>query len=73
MINKLKSGFVNQSVLFLNLYKEMNENNKFKNYKNSFELLEQYNRRIYHNKLECKYMRNDYVEETIHENTGVFF
>tara|TARA_Y100001970_G_scaffold213421_1_gene260851 strand:+ start:996 stop:1763 length:768 start_codon:yes stop_codon:yes gene_type:complete len=88
-IEELKSKFVEQSVLFLNIYKEMNENNTFKKfaesleqqnrfnsvfkkYKNSFNLLEQYNRRIYHNKLECNYIRNDYEEETFHKNTGVY-
>ena len=47
-------------------------NSVFKKYKNSFNLLEQYNRRIYHNKLECNYIRNDYEEETFHKNTGVY-
>ncbi|MCF8460261.1 MAG: hypothetical protein K9G46_06025 [Flavobacteriales bacterium] len=87
--DELKHSFVNQSVFFLNLYKEMNENDRFENFANDLEqqnrfkevfrnyhdtisLKRHYNRRIFHNRLECKFMRSDYLEKTFHENTGVF-
>ena len=88
-MDELKQSFVNQSAFFLNLYKEMNENDRFehfaenleqqnrfkqvfRNYKDSISLKHQYNRRVFHDKLECEFMRSDYNEETFHKNTGVF-
>lgn len=88
-MNELKNSFVNQSSFFLNLYKEMNENDRFKyftenlgqqnrfkevfkNYNDFPSLMRQYNRRIFHNNLECEFMRSDYNEESFHQNTGVF-
>lgn len=88
-MEELKHSFVNQSVFFLNLYKEMNENDRFehfaenleqqnrfkevfRNYNDFISLKRQYNRRVFHDKLECEYMRSDYNEETFHKNTGVF-
>lgn len=44
----------------------------FKHYNDSISLKRQYNRRIFHNNLECEFMRSDYNEETFHKNTGVF-
>lgn len=86
---ELKDSFVNQSAFFLNLYKEMNENDRFEhfaenleqqkrfkdifiNYDNFISLKKNYGRRIFHNKLECEFMRSDYHEKTFHPNTGVF-
>ncbi|MBS1537906.1 MAG: hypothetical protein JST20_09175 [Bacteroidetes bacterium] len=88
-MEELKSSFVNQSAFFLNLYKEMNENDRFENFAKNLEqqnrfrdifrnyndfisLKQQYNRRVFHDKLECEFMRSDYSEETFHKNTGVF-
>lgn len=88
-MEELKTSFVNQSAFFLNLYKEMNENDRFehfaeslgqqnrfkevfRNYNDIVSLKRQYNRRVFHNKLECQYMRSDYDEETFHKNTEVF-
>jgi hypothetical protein len=88
-MDELKETFVNQSAFFLNLYKEMNENDRFehfaenleqqnrfkevfRNYNDFISLKRQYNRRVFHDKLECKFMRSDYNEETFHKNTGVF-
>lgn len=88
-MDELKASFVNQSVFFLNLYKEMNENDRFENFAENLEqqnrfkevfkhyndfisLKRQYNRRVFHDKLECEFMRSDYNEETFHKNTGVF-
>jgi hypothetical protein len=88
-VDELKASFINQSVFFLNLYKEMNQNDRFENFAENIEqqnrfkevfkyyndyisLKRQYNRRIFHNKLECEFMRSDYNEETFHKNTGVF-
>jgi hypothetical protein len=88
-MNELKNSFVNQTAFFLNLYKEMNENDRFehfaenleqqnrfkeifKHYNDFLSLKGQYNRRIFHNNLECEYMRSDYNEEIFHKNTGVF-
>lgn len=88
-MEELKETFVNQSVFFLNLYKEMNENDRFehfaenleqqdkfkkvfRNYNDFISLKRQYNRRVFHDKLECQFMRSDYSEESFHKNTGVF-
>ncbi|MDQ3190195.1 MAG: hypothetical protein M3Q58_01225 [Bacteroidota bacterium] len=88
-MEELKHSFVNQSAFFLNLYKEMNENDRFehfaenleqqkrfkevfKNYNDFVSLKRQYNRRVFHDKLECEFMRSDYNEEAFHKNTGVF-
>ncbi|WP_233901232.1 hypothetical protein [Tenacibaculum piscium] len=88
-MEELKSSFVSQSAFFLNLYKEMNENDRFehfvenlgqqnrfkevfRNYNDFISLKRQYNRRVFHDKLECEYMRSDYNEEIFHKNTGVF-
>jgi hypothetical protein len=88
-MEELKHSFVNQSAFFLNLYKEMNENDRFehfaenleqqnrfkeafRNYNDFVSLKRQYNRRVFHDKLECQFMRSDYNEETFHKNTGVF-
>ncbi|MDH6357984.1 hypothetical protein [Parabacteroides sp. PF5-9] len=88
-IDELKASFINQSVFFLKLYQEMNNNNcfeyfvdyleqqnrfkdVFKHYKDPLSLKIQYNRRIFHDKLECFLMRSNYEEETFHKNTGVF-
>ena len=88
-MEELKQSFVNQSAFFLNLYKEMNENDRFehfaenleqqnrfkevfRNYNDFISLKRQYNRRVFHDKLECQFMRSDYNEETFHKNTGVF-
>ena len=88
-MKELKESFINQSAFFLNLYKEMSENDRFerfaenleqqnrfkevfRNYSNYISLKRQYNRRVYHDKLECQFMRSDYDEETFHKNTGVF-
>ncbi len=87
--DELKTSFVNQSAFFLNLYKEMNENDRFehfaenleqqnrfkevfRNYDNLASLKSQYNRRIFHDKLECEFMRSDYNEEAFYKNTGIF-
>jgi hypothetical protein len=86
---ELKETFVNQSAFFLNLYREMNENDRFehfaenleqqnrfkevfRNYNDFISLKRQYNRRVYHDKLECQFMRSDFSEETFHKNSGVF-
>jgi hypothetical protein len=86
---EVKNSFINQSAFFLNLYKYMNENDRFEkfaenleqqkrfkevfsNYENFVALKTNYNRRIFHNKLECESMRHHYVEEQFHLNTGVF-
>ena len=88
-MEELKTSFISQSAFFLNLYKEMNENDRFehfaenlaqqnrfkdvfRNYNDFVSLKRQYNRRVFHDKLECQYMRSDYNEETFHKNTGVF-
>ena len=88
-MDELKNSFVNQTAFFLNLYKEMNENDRFehfaenleqqdrfkevfRNYNDFISLKRQYNRRVFHDKLECQFMRSDYNEETFHKNTGVF-
>ena len=88
-MEELKHSFVNQCAFFLNLYKEMNENDRFehfaenleqqnrfkevfRNYNDFVSLKRQYNRRVFHDKLECQFMRSDYNEETFHKNTGVF-
>lgn len=88
-MDELKHSFVNQSAFFLNLYKEMNENDRFehfaenleqqnrfkevfRNYNDFVSLKRQYNRRVFHDKLECEFMRSDYSEEAFHKNTGVF-
>ena len=88
-LEELKCSFINQSVFFLNLYKEMNENDRFehfaenleqqnrfkevfRNYNDFVSLKRQYSRRVFHDKLECKFMRSDYSEEVFHKNTGVF-
>lgn len=88
-IDELKHSFVNQSAFFLNLYKEMNENDRFehfaenleqqnrfkevfKNYNDFISLKRQYNRRVFHDNLDCEFMRSDFNEETFHKNTGVF-
>ena len=88
-MEELKLSFVNQSAFFLNLYKEMNENDRFehfaenleqqnrfkevfRNYNDFISLKRQYNRRVFHDKLECQFMRSDYNEEIFHKNTGVF-
>lgn len=88
-MDELKNSFINQSVFFLNLYKEMNENDRFEHFAKNLEqqnrfkevfrkyddfisLKYQYDRRVFHNKVECEFMRSDYREETFHKNTGVF-
>lgn len=88
-MEELKYSFINQSVFFLNLYKEMNKNDRFeyfvenlekqnrfkevfRNYNDFISLKKQYNRRVFHNDLECPFMRSDYEEESFHKNTGVF-
>lgn len=88
-MEELRESFVKQSAFFLNLYKEMNKNDRFENfaenleqqnrfkeifryYSNFIALKRQYNRRVFHNNLECDFMRSDYSEEIFHENTGVF-
>jgi hypothetical protein len=87
--DELKQSFVNQSIFFLNLYKDMNEHDRFeyfaenlelqnrfnevfRNYNNFLSLKRQYNRRVFHDNIECAYMRSDYNEKTFHRNTGVF-
>lgn len=88
-VEELKQSFVNQSAFFINLYKEMNENDRFenfaenlelqnrfkevfRNYENVNSLKRQYNRKIFHDNLDCEYMRSNYDEEIFHKNTGVF-
>jgi len=88
--DELKLSFIKQSAFFLNLYKEMMENDRFadfaenlekqnrfkevfRNYEDSLMLNNQFKRRIFHDKLECPYMRSDYNEDTVFfANTGVF-
>jgi RNA-directed DNA polymerase len=46
----------------------------FKNSSNSFALMRQYNRKVYHANNECENLRNDFSEgDKYFKNTGVFF
>ena len=85
---ELQESFISQSAFFLNLYKNMNENDRFehfvsgldnKRFSKIFERYDDdtavnknYNRRIFHDKFECSCMRNNYEEQEFHANTGVF-
>lgn len=87
--NELLESFINQSAFFLNLYKLMNENDRFEHfvfgldderfrqvfvrYEKPTDVRTNYNRRIFHDKFECVFMRNHYNEGgKFYENTGVF-
>ena len=78
-IEELRESFLNQSAFFLNLYRYMNENERFKHfasglddekfrkiferYDSPLSLTRQYRRRIFHTRLDCKAMRKNYEEE----------
>lgn len=86
--DELQKSFVNQSAFFINLYRFMNEHDRFEHYvegldddrfkkifsryENAGTVKKNYNRRIFHDKFECTSMRNHYDEEEFHSNTGVF-
>lgn len=70
-------SFMNENDRFENFANNLENQNQFKrvfsNYENSNNLIQQYNRRIFHNKFECVFMRNDYnVNGEYHQNTRVF-
>lgn len=87
-LDELRESFINQSAFFMNLYKQMNEHDRFENfvagldderfkkifarYESPIDVKRNYNRRIFHDKFECGSMRNHYDEEVFHANTGVF-
>lgn len=87
-VKELRESFINQSAFFLNLYRKMNEHDRFEHfvsgldderfrnifarYDNASSVKRNYNRRIFHDKFECLSMRNHYDEEVFHANTGVF-
>lgn len=77
-VNELRESFINQSAFFLNLYRQMNENDRFEHfvagldderfkkvfarYQSPSEVTKNYNRRIFHDKFECISMRKHYDE-----------
>lgn len=77
-IEELRESFVNQSAFFINLYRRMNEHDRFENfvaglddkrfsqvfsrYETPMDVVKNYNRRIFHDKFECISMRKDYEE-----------
>ena len=67
---------MNENDRFEHFAENLEQQNKFeevfKNYNNLNSLKQQFNRRVFHDKLECEYMRSDYSEEIFHKNTGVF-
>lgn len=87
-IEELLESFERQSAFFLNLYRQLSEGEflrfaeqlmsdqcffrVFKRYDNVYDLMQHFNRTIFHTSLECDWMRHDYEEETFHPNTGVF-
>lgn len=87
-IDELLQSFEKQSAFFLNLYRQLSEDeflhfaerlmdnqrffSVFKHYNNVYDLMQHFNRIVYHTTLNCNWMRRDYQEETFHPNTGVF-
>lgn len=87
-IEELLESFEKQSAFFLNLYKQLSEGEflrfaeqlmadqgffrVFKHYDNVYDLMQHFNRTVFHTSLDCEWMRHDYQEETFHPNTGVF-
>lgn len=88
-IEELLESFAKQSAFFLNLYKQLSEGDflrfaerlmanqnfhcVFKRHDNVYDLMQHFNRTIFHTSLECDWMWRDYQEKTFHPNTGVFF
>ncbi len=84
--DEIRTSFANQSAHFLSIFEEINTNYKnflenlsdeefdklFKRYKSRVEVLKNWKRRVFHNNLNCEYMRSNYSEEIFHKNTGVF-
>jgi hypothetical protein len=68
---------LNENDRFKHFANDLQKQNRFfeifKEYKDASHLNSNYDRKIFHNHLDCKYMRKDYEEEDgYHPNTGVF-
>lgn len=84
--DEIRSSFAHQSAYFLTVFEEINKNFEnflqnmsdekfhklFKRYKSRVQVVTNWNRKVFHDNLNCEYMRSDYNEEKFHRNTGVF-